>query len=65
MTLTALSPVQLFKTVAAMERHGGSFCRALAQAWYLADDTNKRHLEEAFTHILAKYAPGTHFHESA
>lgn len=63
MTLTALSPAQMFKTVAAMERHGGSFCRALARAWYSADGANKLLIEGAFAHILANYAPGTRFHE--
>jgi len=62
MTL-ALSPVQLHRTVASMERHGGGFCRALAQAWYVADTRNKQRIELAFGHILEDYAPGSGFYE--
>lgn len=63
MTLTTLSPVQMHRTVASMERHGGGFCRALAQAWYLADRGNRARLESAFAHVLSDYAPGSGFYE--
>lgn len=63
MSLTTLSPTQLHRTVASMERHGGGFCRALAGAWYLADRNNKARLEAAFAHILQDYAPGSGFYE--
>jgi hypothetical protein len=62
-SLTTLSPTQLHRTVASMERHGGGFCRALAGAWYLADRNNKARLEAAFAHILQDYAPGSGFYE--
>jgi hypothetical protein len=58
-----LSPTQLHRTVASMERHGGGFCRALAGAWYLADTGNKARIESTFAHILADYAPGSGFYE--
>lgn len=63
MTLTTLSPVQMHRTIASMERHGGGFCRALAQAWYLADPNNKRRLSDAFAHVLANFAPGSGFYD--
>lgn len=61
MSLTALSPTELHHTVAAMERHGGGFCRALAAAWYVADPSNKRRLENAFNHILTEYGPDSRY----
>lgn len=63
MTLATLSPAQLHRTVASMERHGGGFCRALAQAWYAADRGNRARLESAFAHVLSGYAPGSGFYE--
>lgn len=54
-----LSRTEIFHTFAAMERHGGGFCRALAQAWYIGDCGNKRRLEDAFAHILKKFGPGS------
>ena len=41
-TTLMLTPTQLHRTVASMERHGGGFCRALAQAWFVADRGNRR-----------------------
>jgi hypothetical protein len=61
MSLTALSPTELHHTIVAMERHGGGFCSALAQAWFRADQTNKRRLEEAFAHLLTEYGPDSHY----
>ena len=58
-----LTPQQLHRTVASMERHGGGFCRALAQAWYKADPRNKQRIEHAFAHILIDFAPGSRLHE--
>lgn len=54
-----LTPTQLHHTVASMERHGGGFCRALAQAWYKADRDNRARIEAAFAHVLADYSPGS------
>lgn len=58
-----LTPQQLYCTIASMERHGGGFCRALAQAWYKADPRNKQRIEHAFEHILVDFAPGSRLHE--
>lgn len=58
-----LTPVQLHRTVASMERNGGGFCRALAQAWYKADPRNKQRIEHAFGHILEDFAPGSRLYE--
>lgn len=62
MTITALSPTELHYTVASMERHGGGFCRALANAWYLADPHNRFRIELAFADLLADYAPGSGYY---
>lgn len=63
MTLTTLTPTQLHRTVASMERHGGGFCRALAQAWYKADRSNRARIETAFAHLLSDFAPGSGYYE--
>lgn len=42
--------------VSAMERHGGRFVRALANAWQHADQDNKVHLQTTFSHYFAEYA---------
>lgn len=62
MSITTLSNTQRHRTVASMERHGGGFCRALAQAWYIGDSGNKRRLEDAFAHILEEFGPGSHYY---
>lgn len=63
--MTNLSATERYRTVASMERHGGGFCRALAQAWYVADPRNKQRIEMAFGHILEDFAPGTRLYEGA
>jgi hypothetical protein len=50
-----------FRTVLAMEHHGGGFCAALANAWYKADSGNKRRIEVAFSHLLEHYGPDSSF----
>jgi hypothetical protein len=42
--------------VAAMDAFGGSFARALAAAWRMADPDNQRRLKEAFPDLWAEYA---------
>jgi hypothetical protein len=37
--------------IEAMETYGGSFVRALAQAWYCADAINKKRLEDNFPYF--------------
>jgi hypothetical protein len=44
-----------------MERHGGGFCVALANAWYKADAGNKARIEAAFPHLLDAYGPDSRF----
>lgn len=58
-----LTMQQRYNTIASMERYGGGFCRALAQAWYIADPGNKQRIELAFSHILEDFAPGSRFYE--
>ena len=59
-----LTPAQMHRTVAAMERHGGGFCRNLAYTWYVADSRNKRKIQDTFSEDLAKYGPGTYFYNT-
>ena len=58
----ALTPTDLHRTFASMERYGGNFCAALANAWYKADPGNKRRIESAFPHLLEDFGPGSRFH---
>lgn len=37
--------------IEAMEKYGGSFVKALAEAWYKADPNNKRLLENTFSYF--------------
>lgn len=39
----------------AMTTYGGSFVRGLADLYRLADDTNRRLLEQAFEHYFVEY----------
>jgi hypothetical protein len=59
---TVLTYAQMHRTVAAMEQHGGGFCHALAQAWYVADCDNKARIEDAFAHLLDGFAPGSPYY---
>ena len=58
-TLTA---TQMHRTFAAMEQHGGGFCRALAQAWYVADRSNKARIEAAFANLIENFGPGSAYY---
>lgn len=37
--------------IEAMEKYGGSFVKALANAWYKADNFNKKILESSFAYF--------------
>lgn len=41
----------------AMQKYGGGFASALAQAWLLADLNNKRKLRNEFRELLESYRP--------
>jgi hypothetical protein len=60
-TFAALDARTQFRTFTAMERHGGGFCAALAQAWFKADQGNKRRIEAAFPHLLDDYGPDSNY----
>jgi hypothetical protein len=45
-----------YATVEAMVRYGGSFVKALGQAWYAADSDNKSRLRAAFPEYWKQYA---------
>jgi len=47
----------------AMKQYGGSFAKAIAAAWTLADATNCRKLEECFPELIEKYGPKSAFYE--
>jgi hypothetical protein len=61
---STLSYVETFRTFAAMERHGGGFCAALAHAWYKADGANKRRIEGAFPHLIEDFGPGSRYYSN-
>jgi hypothetical protein len=64
-TAITLSPVQLHRTFAAMQKHGGGFCSRLASAWYAADGANKARIERAFEHLLTDFGPQSRFYSDA
>lgn len=43
------------KVSGAMLQFGGSFVKALAAAWRLADESNSAKIEAAFPEYIAKY----------
>lgn len=61
--MLTLNPSEMHRTVYSMEVHGGGFCKALAQAWYKADLSNKHRIETAFEHLFSDFAPGSPFYE--
>jgi hypothetical protein len=61
MSTTALSRGDMHRTFLAIERHGGNFCAALANAWYKADAGNKARIEAAFPDLLERYGPDSNF----
>lgn len=61
-TITSITSKQLYYTFASMHRRGGSFCAALAQAWFKADASNKRRIEGAFPHLLEDFGPGSRYY---
>ncbi len=46
-----------FTTVENMDKHGGSFVKALANAFHHADMNNKHKLKETFSDYWAMYKP--------
>jgi 2-oxo-4-hydroxy-4-carboxy--5-ureidoimidazoline (OHCU) decarboxylase len=45
-----------FRAAQAMHQYGGSFAKALAKAFYVADAQNQAKLVDAFPALFAKYA---------
>lgn len=56
---------QSFFTGRAMMMYGGSFLKALGEAWLHADESNKRKLIAAFPDYVALYGPGSLFYKRA
>ena len=44
-----------FQVVSTMMKYGGSFAKALAEAWIRADAHNKKRLEKCFEDIFREY----------
>lgn len=44
-----------YETVTAMEKYGGSFAKALAQAFIAGDPLNRSKLMTAFSDIFGRY----------
>lgn len=47
--------------IALMEKYGGSFVTAIAQALRYADPANRQRLLNAFPDLVEKYGPNTKF----
>lgn len=45
----------MFNAFKNMERNGGSFARALAQAWFKADLNNQAIIEKSFEYLISQY----------
>jgi len=44
-----------YRLLLVMQKYGGSFASALAQAWLLADPDNRRKLRNEFGELLESY----------
>lgn len=44
-----------YEMLIAMRKYGGGFVKALAEAWYFADEENSARLERAFPEYVEKY----------
>lgn len=42
-------------TIERMRAYGGSFARAIAEAYLVADSANRARLEQAFGNLFARY----------
>jgi hypothetical protein len=49
--------VDEYRLVEAMQTYGGSFAKAIAEAWYRADGTNRYILRTSFGDLLESYRP--------
>ena len=45
----------MYDAALAMEKYGGSFARAIAEAWFTADPVNRRKLEKCFADLFEMY----------
>ena len=43
------------RTIEAMRQHGGSFVRALAEAWLRGDELNRQKIEAAWRETWLRY----------
>jgi hypothetical protein len=50
--VTATDP---YVVAEAMQQHGGSFVRSLAECWAKADPSNRAKLESAFEDLFERY----------
>lgn len=57
-----LTPQELFYTIDAMHRYGGSFVSALASALECADGRNRQRILDNFPEIFADYGPSGPFY---
>ena len=48
-------PIENFHVVSAMNRYGGSFAKALSEAFFTADADNFARLKAAFPELWAEY----------
>lgn len=54
-----MTDTEKFFTIRAMQKYGGSFVCALADALARADVENSRRIQEAFPEYMRQYGPGS------
>lgn len=47
---------EIFEVVQMMEKMGGSFVKAIAHCWHMADPINKRKMAGCFNEYFSEYA---------
>ena len=50
---------EVFQMTTRMEKYGGSFVKALASAFKVADPTNRQKLIDAFPNYVNEYGPSS------
>jgi hypothetical protein len=52
---------EVYQMIFRMEKYGGSFVKALAEAFKVADPTNRQKLIDAFPNYVNEYGPNSQF----
>lgn len=52
---------EVFQMITRMEKYGGSFVKALANTFRVADPSNRQKLIDAFPNYVNEYGPNSNF----